>query len=149
MRWAALVLALSLPAAAPAEENLRAAVIGGGTLDVVSPAVGWWGGAEAWFGRHGMRVDGFGVRGAILLEGSYQAMVGNAWPNIVATVRFGAGADVRDPVPVFAAGGGLMIGHGLLPRPLAIAARLDAHLLVRNERPYVYVTVTLGVGAAF
>jgi hypothetical protein len=149
VRWAALVLALALPASAPAEENLRAAVVGGGTGDGVGPSAGGWAAAEAWFGRHGLRVDGFGVRGAILLEGSYQAMVGNAWPNIVASVRIGAGADVRDPVPVFAAGGGLMIGHGLLPRPLALAARLDAHLLVRDDRPHMDVTVTLGVGAAF
>jgi hypothetical protein len=149
VRWAALVLALALPASAPAEENLRAAVVGGGTVDFVGPSAGWWAAAEAWFGRHGLRVDGFGVRGAILLEGSYQAMVGNAWPNIVASVRIGAGADVREPVPVFAAGGGLMIGPGLLPRPLALAARLDAHLLVRDDRPHMYVTVTLGVGAAF
>jgi len=152
VKWAALVLALALPATVRAEESLRAAFTAGGTFDFVGPAGGWWAGVEGWLGRHGARIDAFGafgVRGAILLEGSYQVMVGNAWPNIVATLRFGAGANVRDPGPVFAAGGGLLFGHGLLPRPLAIAARLDTHLLVRDDRPYMYVTVTVGVGVAF
>ncbi len=139
---------LALPAQARADD-LVGAVLAGGTVDAVGGA-GWWAAAEAWFGLHGARVDAFGERGAILLEGSYQAIVGSSWPNLVAEVRLGGGADVRGrPVaPVVAAGGELLVGVGL-PRPLALAARLDAHCVFRDGRPFLYLTFTLGVGAAF
>lgn len=139
---------LLAPASARADE-LDGAVLAGGTVDAVGGA-GWWAAAEAWFGAHGARVDAFGERGAVLLEGSYQVMAGNAWPNLVAGAHIGGGADVRGrPVaPVVAAGGELLVGLGL-PRPLALAARFDAHCLFRDGTPYFYVTVSLGIGAAF
>jgi hypothetical protein len=142
-----LLAALALPAAARADD-LRGAILAGGTLDAVGPGAGWWAAAEAWFGLHGVRVDAFGERGAILVEGAYQRMVGNSWPNVAASVRIGAGADVRDPALVLAAGGEILLGLGL-PKALALAARIDGHVLVRDGKPFPFFTASLGIGLAF
>jgi hypothetical protein len=149
VRAAAVLVALVVGAgsAVVRADDLRGAVLAGGTVDLVGGA-GWWAAGEAWFGLHGVRVDAFGERGAILVEGAYQAIVGNAWPNLVASVRLGAGADVRDPAPVLATGGELLLGLGL-PHPLALAARADGHCLIRDGKPYLFATLTLGVGVAF